>query len=360
MYIIKPMFNILFMCYGHVFCMLFFYHTFYIFGIGFFYRYRIIHAISIYCYNAGNVRFVFLQRYSLSFLNGIGAYVYTKEHVSDIIQLYTMQHGLFVISPYDNAAVLYRYILILLATGPLYHFIHVHTNLLLCVQLVQVAHVVVQKGVHVPPLVYMYIPLVQVLDGLCMVILYGYTVPILCYQLAQYIRIFHYCFQLFIYVSPYLGTIYCFYDGIMRKHLVAQNIVTAGYITFYYVTILYNFLLLYLFFTAYLSAQISSALRVVRKYTILDVRTPLGIQFYYVIFIFSHGFHQRRIIMHAICTNRRPYFFLVLFKYHGTIVPPYAISFYKMWVAFGRALSGYHFFGEGLQREDHVSFFCKN
>ncbi|QRW44302.1 p360 9L 2 [African swine fever virus] len=163
MYIIKPIIIILFMCYGQVFCMLFFYHTFYILGISFFYRYRIIHAISIYCYHAGNVRVVFLLRYSLSLLKGIGAYVYTKEYVSDIIQLYTMQHGLFVISPYDDATVLYRYILILLATGPLYHFIHVHTNLLLCVQLVQVEHNVVQKGAHMPPPMYMCISLLQIL-----------------------------------------------------------------------------------------------------------------------------------------------------------------------------------------------------
>ncbi|QRW44303.1 p360 9L 1 [African swine fever virus] len=95
-------------------------------------------------------------------------------------------------------------------------------------------------------------------------------------------------FQLFKYHSLYFKTIYGIYIGIITKYLMAENVVTATYITFYI------FLVIYLFFGTYLPTQVSGVLRVVRKQTVLVVCAPLGVQFYYIVFVFLHSFHQGR------------------------------------------------------------------
>ncbi|QST78704.1 p360_10L [African swine fever virus] len=338
----------------YTFCFILFYYMLYFVTIRFFYRYyRGIYTIYVYCYTMRYQILFPLLCQGFCLLKGIGPQVYTKEYVIYVIQLYGGNHTYIIITSYDTT-ILYGYKIVIFCAGYPHHFIHVHADLFLFIQMLYVKHLIIPKNTCYPPRIQILTMLVYIRNTLPTIILQCHDATVYRYHITirnitYYVGIFCYLFYLPMYTRLYFPYIVIRCKGIVITKFTTYDIITTTTATMYYFTEYVHILLfIHLVLTSYFPAKFSNRWRICANYPILIVCAPIRIHFYYLLLVFLCTQHYCRIMVQAICKVWQLYQHMFAIKCNWSLIPPYPAAFYDIMVFNGYMLSGYYLFGEGL------------
>ncbi|QST86939.1 p360_10L [African swine fever virus] len=338
----------------YTFCFILFYYMLYFVTIRFFYRYyRGIWTIYVYCYTMRYQKVFPLLCQGFCLLKGIGPQVYTKEYVIYVIQLYGGNHTYIIITSYDTT-ILYGYKIVIFCAGYPHHFIHVHADLFLFIQMLYVKHLIIPKNTCYPPRIQILTMLVYIRNGLPTIILQCHDTTVYTYHISirnitYYVGIFCYLFYLPMYTRLYFPYIVIRCKGIVITKFTTYDIITTTTATMYYFTEYVHILLfIHLVLGSYFPAKFSNRWRIRANYPILVVCAPIRIHFYYLLLVFLCTQHYCRIMVQAICKVWQLYQHMFAIKCNWSLIPPYPAAFYDIMVFNGYMLSGYYLFGEGL------------
>ncbi|QRW43570.1 p360 10L [African swine fever virus] len=338
----------------HIFCFILFYYMLYFVTVRFFYRYyRGVWTIYVYCYTMRYQKVFPLLCQSLCLFKGVGPQVYTKEQVIHIIQSYGGNHGQIIITSYDTT-ILYTYKIVIFCAGYPHHFIHVHADFFLFVQIMYVKQLITTKSTDYPPHIQILTMLVYIRNGLPTIILQCHHTTVYRYHITicnitYYVGVFYYLSQLPIYGCLYFPYIVIRCKGVIITKFTTYDIITATTARMYYFTEHVHILLfIHAVLGSYFPAQFSNRRRIGANYPILVVCAPFRIQFYYLLLVFLCTQHYCRIMVQAICKAWQLYQHMFAIKCNWSLIPPYSAAFYDIMVFNTYMLSGYYLFGEGL------------
>ncbi|QRW44331.1 p360 3L [African swine fever virus] len=336
-------------CY-HIFRILLFYYTMYLFRIGFFCYYVTIRFIYFYTYYIHNVTISVYICYCLTVFNIITPYIHTKEHIFNTKVFYRDYHCSIIVGP-QCKTVLYTQKIVVAHTGQLHHFIITHMYFRCVTYFMQVKHVVARKCTNYSPFIEMPVFLSEILYTFFMFIFYRYAIPIFGYHLTYCVLIYHmfccYILQFPIYYHPYFHHVYFLYKRVITKYFMSQNAITTCYIMLCFKEKSYNFTCLKLFFTSQFSAYVSSMLIIIKKYPILIICTPFSIQNIQLIFVFFVRQYQCSIMLYTFFIPWRFYYYLftICMQCVTSIMPPQTTTLYNTILFFTDVLCGQCPFG---------------
>ncbi|QST78708.1 p360_14L [African swine fever virus] len=338
-----------------IFCSICLYPIIYFLGFGYIYcQGRITAAKLLYYENVAQVIHICFVRNALCPIKISTPQIDAEKHVYSIIVIHTKIYAIFETTPYP-ISVLYGRVFFFPQASKFHHQITAVANLFFTTQLVYVKNVITIQATSYPPIQVFFMPFIQILYTLCIIMSYCQGKPKLCYYVVRRIPCQrNVCTG--VRICVYSGSTYGFQEWIMSKHVISQyNSCTGFYLGHFF----YNFQKTGFGYRRYASQFRAQPLYMHGRNTymsIFRICAPIHKYTYMLKIIALHGLYYRR-FKTKIILRKTLYMFIrknlltIVTYVYTTYIPPQTKTLQRIFILTCKIFACHNLFGQRLYRQ---------